>query len=58
MGVSKLYRPQDSGLRGKESGGGGSGELGAQEAQRMMKEPGESSSVFGRRWVKAKRPEL
>lgn len=38
--------------------GGGSGELGAQEAQRMTKEPGESSSVFGRRWVKAKRPEL
>lgn len=58
MGVSKLYRPQGSGLREKESGGGGSGELGAQEAQRMTKEPGESSSVFGRRWVKAKRPEL
>ena len=47
-GVSKLYRPQGSGLRGKKGGVEVQG-AGGWEVQRDDKGPGDLSSVCGRR---------
>lgn len=56
MGVSKLYRPQGSGLRG-EKGGLEGGVLGA-GVERDGRAPCDAAGGCGRCWVGATRPDL